>query len=200
MTPDHEEEKNDLLTELHGYWDRYGCPEMMTANKVPIIVWLTCFASFIASVVLAWHLLPERVATHFDMNGHADGWMARTEHIAFVALFGTGLSVLVIGLCYSVRHLPISLLNVPNRHYWASMRHHPRACDFLFRSACWFGSICVIWLTYLNVLLLKANYVQPQTLDQNAFWMASIIFAGITVLWFLRLMLFFMIKPLSSRR
>jgi hypothetical protein len=62
--------------------------------------------------------LPERVPTHFDAAGRADGWSTRT---GFALELG-GLSLFLCGLFGAlgalVARLPTSLVNLPNRDYW----------------------------------------------------------------------------------
>lgn len=57
--------------------------------------------------------LPERLATHFDAAGKANGWMTRSQHGAFMLLFGLGVPALFLILCWSLLYFSPSMVNLP---------------------------------------------------------------------------------------
>lgn len=55
--------------------------------------WKTLLASSLVTVapiafgLIMWNRLPERIATHWGMNGEADGWSSRPFAVLFIPLF-----------------------------------------------------------------------------------------------------------------
>ncbi|MFA6292865.1 MAG: DUF1648 domain-containing protein, partial [Victivallales bacterium] len=107
--------------------------DAMQSKKLPAMVFLVSALVFLMSVLLFSQQLPAKVATHFNAAGGADGWMTKDGHVISVLLFGLGISAFLIGICYSIRFFPSSMLNVPNKDYWRAKEHYPEACDFIFR-------------------------------------------------------------------
>jgi len=62
--------------------------------------------------------LPERIATHFDLQGKANGWDLRNSHIAYQVGLTVFLGVLFGGMGWLVGKLPDTLVNIPHREYW----------------------------------------------------------------------------------
>ena len=62
---------------------------------VGYIVFLTCTIS----------LLPERMATHFDASGQANGWMNRSSAVVFQGVVGLILPLIIVA---RVVHGPVS--------------------------------------------------------------------------------------------
>jgi len=72
----------------------------------------------LAYLVATGETMPPRVAAHFAVGGHADGWMDRSRYLAGMAIVLLALplgSTLLLGV---MRVLPVELLNIPNRDYW----------------------------------------------------------------------------------
>lgn len=139
-------------------------------NGAGFLAWSVAVVLFILSVYYFGAELPERVATHFDGAGHANGWMPRAVHLRFFTLFGIGSSVFVIVIGSCTRYLPASLLNVPHPEYWRSPEHYPEACAFFSRHLYWFATLLLLWSGVLHYLLVQANHRTPTVMDNNAFW------------------------------
>ena len=83
--------------------------------------WLVFAASASIALVhgLLWRSwLPERVPTHFGINGVPNAWMSRDG--ALLSYFaGVAITALVLaGLVVLLPRLPVSVINIPNREYW----------------------------------------------------------------------------------
>lgn len=117
--------------------------------------------------------------------------MTRAQHLTFMMLFGLGVPVFVIGICYSIRFFPSSLLNVPKASYWRSPEHYPEACRILFTHSLWFASMLLIWMTLLNHQIVVANRTVPAHLDNRFVWaLGGGLVAG-AALWVVTLLLRF---------
>jgi uncharacterized membrane protein len=62
--------------------------------------------------------LPERVATHFGVDGAPNGWMSRDDATTFYLAVVIGLNLLFFLISVSLGALPSSMVNIPNREYW----------------------------------------------------------------------------------
>ena len=63
------------------------------------LVFLGFYAAFVAYVVTSSAALPERVATHFNGAGRADGWMSRSGHMGWAVAGGLVVPGIVVGRC-----------------------------------------------------------------------------------------------------
>ena len=81
-------------------------------------LWMLSVAALIVQVVYGYTDLPERVASHFDGSGRADGWSSRDAFIAtwYGVIVLVNIWPLVIGPL--MRKLPPGLLSLPNKEYW----------------------------------------------------------------------------------
>lgn len=159
--------------------------------RLPLLILALSVTVFVGFSMCNMGTIPERLATHFDGGGLPNGWMTRTQHLIFMTLFGFGVPALVIGVCYSIRFFPSSLLNVPNASYWRSQEHYPEACQMLFAHSLWFAALLLIWSTLLNHQIMEANRVFPPHLETASVWMLIGFFVVGIALWSISLMLRF---------
>ncbi|MFZ9682649.1 MAG: DUF1648 domain-containing protein [Cephaloticoccus sp.] len=109
----------------------------------------------------AWHYahLPAQVATHFNLEGQADGWSSRQAHVALQAGLALGLGLLFGNLGRILRRLPDSLINLPNRDYWIAPAQ--RAATFQALEA--MGCACGLAILGFFMLLFQQVYTANLT-------------------------------------
>ena len=115
--------------------------------------------------------LPERIATHFDWRGHADGWMAKRD--AFL-VFGIVFLVVVLPLALMpllIRFLPDSKISLPHRDHWLSEEHREETREYLAAWCAAFAAGTSGFLAWMQHLLLTANlHVEHPRLDPGFGW------------------------------
>lgn len=167
-------------------------------SRLPCFVCALTLVLFVASVFYFGAALPERVASHFNAEGLADGWMSRTSHLKLFTAVGVSLSVFVVGICYLIRFFPPSSLNVPHADYWRSPEHFPEACDYLFWNSFWLSTVLLVWMGGIHYFLVQANLATPPTLDTRALAFLSAVLIGGLILWVITLVRYFWKVPKAS--
>ena len=137
-------------------------------------------------------LLPEPVAVHFDGQGQPDGWMSRTTHVLFMALFVVLMMGLFLALPALTRGRGSRWLSIPKREQWLTPANRPRLdallADFGHRCAVLMGA----FLLALQALLVDANQAHPPRLDNAltiglmAAFVALLLAASLQLVWQLR--------------
>jgi uncharacterized membrane protein len=75
---------------------------------------LVLVALFAVQIAWYWPRLPHVVASHFGAAGRPNGWMSRE---AFVGVY-VGVVLLLTVVFSTIRFVPPSLWNLPNKEYW----------------------------------------------------------------------------------
>lgn len=102
--------------------------------------------------------LPERVASHFDFGGRADGWMVRDQLVhQFVWLaivFAAWLPLLAA--CFFF--VPVQALNIPSR-----MKAIPKAelSIYLLFQSFWGATLAILFWAAQLFIVIQANHQQP---------------------------------------
>ncbi len=103
--------------------------------------------------------LPLRMASHFNAEGVADGWMDKTRFLITSVATMVAVPLSVILMTMLVKFLPDRFLNIPHRDFWLSAGRREKTyaaiLDFGFASA---GA--TLWLfAMLHREVLRANEV-----------------------------------------
>ncbi len=162
---------------------------MNTSTRISI--WLASLTVFLMTLAASAAWLPERVATHFNWAGEADGWMSRSKHLMAFGAFGVLFSAFFIGIFYSIRFLPPSLLNVSNPEYWRSPEHYPEACRFMFQQSFFVATIASVFVTGLNLLVVRANLPKEPSMELTPTLILGGVFLASMLIWVIRLIRFF---------
>ncbi len=130
---------------------------MSSRRLLLVIGWIVVLLA--AGADLAWHWpgLPERLATHFNAAGHADGWSSRATFVKmwFVMIAGSGL--LFAGLWALMMFLPARWINMPNRDYWLAPGRERYTRGLIGELILWLGIVMLATMSALNHLIMRAN-------------------------------------------
>lgn len=127
-----------------------GLPREPTA---PWIRWLAVAAVAVWLAVIAWQVvvLPDRVPTHFDGAGQADGWSSKNGALAFSVLIPLLVVLPMPLLSRMALHWP-NAINGPNRQWWTATPRRLIRFERLMREDLWV-------ITALTMALLVAIQV-----------------------------------------
>ncbi len=128
----------------------------MTHTRLAAGIYGLSAIAYLAFVFSTGAELPQRIATHFDAEGHANGWMGRGTHLTLVTVFPLLKTALVIAVCWAIRLAP-STLNVPRRDVWRAPSLFPVACRRILIWSFWFGVMSFAWWAWLHSQVVYAN-------------------------------------------
>ncbi|MBS0663872.1 MAG: DUF1648 domain-containing protein [Verrucomicrobia bacterium] len=120
--------------------------------------------------------LPERVATHFNAAGQANGWMTRDQHLVWQIATFTVIGLLFQGLVFLQARLPAEYVNLPHRDYWLAPEHRAATHAWLSGLLLVTGALLELFLVAIFHLVYLANRAAPRSLS-NGIW--PIALAGI---------------------
>jgi uncharacterized membrane protein len=167
----------------------------MSPSRLSLIAFFLAVIVFIAAVIIGASALPERIATHFDPTGNADGWMSRTTHVAGFLVLGLAMPGFIVGLIYAIRFFPSSTLNVPHTAHWRTPANYQLACAYLFNHALWLAALNTLFFAALHACIVHANTTTPPSLPSGALGLAvGVFFTGLS-LWISFLIRFFYKRP-----
>lgn len=135
--------------------------------------------------------LPPLVASHFDSAGRVTAYMPRGRYIAL--LLGIAVVVplfLVIGprRAFSTPGLRI---NLPNRDYWLAPERREETFRFLAQQTSVFAWLMVLFLCYVQWLVVRANALTPPSLNPAALVSGLLVFLVCIFLSVVRLIVHF---------
>jgi len=150
--------------------------------RLPYTVFALLGIVLLADLALTTPSLMEPVATHFDGAGHANGWMSRRGYAIFMAAFGIGLPLLVLGLFRITPAWFPKRVNIPNRSYWLSPERRAETLQFLNWHMAWLGNLMVLFVIAIHHLVLMANASRPPMLPRTPlFFLMGCFLAGMAV-------------------
>jgi len=87
-------------------------------NRNVALIWIFTLIVLVLQAALAYHDLPDRIASSFDLNGNPREAGAKESFYLswLVTIFVLNAFVLILKPIF--RWAPVSMINVPNREYW----------------------------------------------------------------------------------
>jgi uncharacterized membrane protein len=142
----------------------------------------------LSALVCAAHLwvnypaLPERVATHFSGNGHADAWTTKASFAQFQLGLTGAVAALLLGLGALVHVLPPDAINLPRRKFWLAPPRRAMTIHVLQTELTRFGAALMVFLLGVQETIIRANVNQTFRLGP-LFAVCMIGFLAFTLVW-----------------
>jgi hypothetical protein len=156
------------------------------------LVWLG-FAAFVFCSV-GW--LPERVATHFGVDGQPNGWETRGGYVQFILAFGAGAPAFVLATFALIRRGGGWGLNIPHKEFWLAPERRWETFAFVQRKGMWLAALLIALFADVHYFVLAANAQSPVRLPPTfAVWVGGVFLISVIV-WGLNFTSHFYRKPL----
>lgn len=127
--------------------------------------------------------LPDRIAIHFNASGAADGWGFKDHFFLIIDGAFAFLVVLLGGLPLLLRHIPASLINLPNRDYWLAPEHKDATLDRLTDQLLFFGAMTLFLMDGIMYLSFTANLSKKPAMSSELLWGMIVGFILVNVGW-----------------
>ena len=139
--------------------------------------------------------LPERVASHFDAQGHANGWQAKQAFIQVFVLVSALAAAIGFGVPRIIAVIPAQLINLPNKEFWLSPEHLAETQEFLSGYFAWFG--CAMFFIMISTFDYAVAYnLHPDNRpDISRLWYILAGFLAFVIVWSIRMMAKFLRPP-----
>jgi uncharacterized membrane protein len=143
----------------------------------------------LAALVLAivyYPQLPERMASHFDGSGQANGWSPKTFFFGLEAFV-----LVVVTACFAIlpaviEALPPRMVNFPNKDYWLAPERRAATMASVSSALTWFGCAVMAFLFAVTWLVIKVNLGLEPALPSLPMWALLAGFVLCVVLLLLR--------------
>lgn len=149
--------------------------------RAALLVLAVLVAGALAQLLWAADHLPERVATHFNTRGQADGWMSRNAALWFQGLIVLGLPGFLLALAAVLPRLPLALVNIPHKEYWFAPERRAASWRYLRTWMVWMVDLSLLFVALLFQAMYQANAQGPEPRLGGFFWFTMGLFLAGTL-------------------
>lgn len=125
--------------------------------------------------------LPEKVASHFDGAGVANGWTERNTHTTLHVVTVLFMAALFSGLTALNSRLPREYVNIPRRDYWLAPERAATTHAWLANMILAMGCAVLVFFMALFRLIYRANLAPNPRLDLAVWYYTVGLLAAIGV-------------------
>lgn len=140
----------------------------------------------LGAAYLAWAhgALPDRVASHFDAAGEADGWQSRTGFVVVMAATMAFSAAVFAGIALLIPRARDNLFNLPHRDDWLAPERRAQTVAQLTGELLLIGAATNLFFLALTAMTVQANRVVdgPARLG-GAFWWVFALYMGVVLGW-----------------
>jgi len=146
------------------------------------VIWSALVLGAVADLAVHYPRLPEKVATHFNESGQADGWSTRRSYVWTWSCSVGLLPVMILGSIAAVRFLPARWVNVPHREFWLAPGQIEFTRAIVAGMVHWIGVATFLFTIVLNHLTLRANLTPEPSLGLWPWILLGALFIAMAVI------------------
>jgi len=150
---------------------------------IAAIVWAGILAAGYAVLYATADSLPLRVASHFNFEGLANGYLPRDAYLMLMYLLMLALPLAIIVLNLALPRISPRLVRIPAREYWLAPERRAAAYASLAASGFVIASMVAAFMIAVHLLVLEANQRVPPRLDTGTMWMLIAILVAAALGW-----------------
>ncbi|MEM7204725.1 MAG: DUF1648 domain-containing protein [Planctomycetota bacterium] len=129
---------------------------------------------FVGVVLYAARVLPERVASHYDLAGRADGFSDRGTYLATLSGVCLALVALFALVRWLLPRLPNDLINLPHKDYWLAPDRRAASLQRIGNCLSWIGVATVALMTAILGLTIRSHRGdEPQSIGAGGWGLTS---------------------------
>ena len=125
---------------------------MMSLRRIGYLVFGILVLLSVIQTFYYYPQLPDRVATHFDLKGQANGWAGKSSQLYFSLGLTLFLSLVFFGLNWIMPKFPDSMVNLPHKEYWLAPERRDQSYRTLTHYMIWFGAATMLLLSVIQQL------------------------------------------------
>lgn len=167
-------------------------------KRLPYLILLVLVVAYTFYILQTRTQLPDRVATHFDALGVANGWMTRDVLISSALKMGLGLPLVMAGVFSLLRIVPTRFINIPHREYWLSPENSTATVDWIARGGIWIACLLVAFMGFVHHAVVTANRLPQPKFDNAPVLLVACVFVGCVLFFIIRMLVRFSKPPLQA--
>lgn len=118
---------------------------------------LSLISMSVLQIMYYYPLLPETVASHFDINGNPNGCSSKGPFIGTYIFVMLVMLFSFLALPALFKYMPFSLINLPNKDYWLAPERKGETFQIIAEKMLSFGNATTLFLIITFQLAFEAN-------------------------------------------
>jgi uncharacterized membrane protein len=139
---------SDLASHQQGKWTSKSFAALLIAG-------ITLFS--LALHAWYWNQLPDRVATHFGIDGRPNDWMNKGSATALLCGIQVAMPLFLFGIGSLLQHIPSSMINIPHREYWLHPDRRQQTIEHVSNMLAWIAVLTALEMMAIGHLTFLAN-------------------------------------------
>ena len=129
----------------------------MSSQRIALFAAAAIALLAVAQNAWYWGQLPDRVATHFNLEGTPNDWMTKTNATIVMCGFQVGMPFLLMAVTLLAARLPAAMVNIPNREYWLHPDRHASSMRYVQTFMNWIAVAFALFAMAISHLVFMAN-------------------------------------------
>lgn len=155
----------------------------MSDPRLPRMMYFVLLFSGLLMMAYYYPQMPQRMASHFDAGGRANGWQSREGFFLLTVLVISSSALIGFFAPRQIASQPNNRINLPNRDYWLAPERRERTMNFIAAMMGWFGCGVLFALIAGTYLAMRANLAPDRGFNSQSMLVVLGVFLASLIVW-----------------
>lgn len=137
----------------------------------------------IGQIVLGYEAMPERIASHFDASGNADGWSSRESFATQMVVLHLVMATVFGCIGAFLPKIPDSLINLPHKDVWLAPGQRAETLAWMTNRLAWMAAAVQALFCAMTQLSLRASGDAENAMPAWTHWALLAAFLAFMGIW-----------------
>jgi len=136
--------------------------------RLPRFLYAFLFLAGLLMMAYYFPQMPQRMASHFAADGHANGWQSREAFFVLMLLVFSTSAVVCFLAPRQIAANSNARINLPHRNYWLAPERRAETVRTISATMAWFGCGILFVLICGTFLAMQANLAPDHRFNSEA--------------------------------
>jgi uncharacterized membrane protein len=136
--------------------------------RLPRFLYAFLFLAGLLMMAYYFPQMPQRMASHFAADGHANGWQSREAFFVLMLLVFSTSAVVCFLAPRQIAANSNARINLPHRDYWLALERRAETMRTISATMAWFGCGILFVLLCGTLLAMQANLAPDHRFNSEA--------------------------------
>ena len=155
----------------------------MTIRKILYWIFAVLSSLYFALLIYYYPFLPERIASHFNISGEADGWMNKESFLILMIIIFVVVNGSLFGITFFIKS-STSIINIPNKEYYLSPERKDASLKIINNFLMLINNLTIVLIIVINYLIIRTNIEGTDKLTSYFIYIIIIYFLAMALIVF----------------
>jgi len=153
---------------------------MIKSGKIHYLILAILSLFYFIFLLYYYPSLPERIASHFNISGEADGWMSKESFLVLMIVIFIFVNGSLLGITFLIKYSN-DFINLPNKEYYLNPVRKETTLKTINNFLMIINNLTITLMILINYLVINSNIGKSDKLSSSFIYIIAVYLLTIII-------------------